>query len=184
MPPVRILVFCISLWAFNSGTKGFKIKVPVKFVCVVRFEVFTAAHFFVGCETVSLVQWFRCSEVPVECWKSSLSMFSKSQRATISFVMSVYLPACLSAWNIFAPTRWISMKFCIWRFFENLPRIWIQVLLKSDKNNGYLVEDLYRFMIVSTELFLEWEIFPTEDVEKIKTYVLYSVTFFKKLCHL
>jgi hypothetical protein len=35
-------------------------------------------------------------------------------------------------------------------------------------------------MIVSTELFLEWEIFPIEDVEKIKTHVLYSVTFLKK----
>ena len=28
----------------------------------------------------------------------------------------------LSAQNTFAPTEWIFMKFCMWVFFENLPR--------------------------------------------------------------
>jgi hypothetical protein len=34
------------------------------------------------------------------------------------------------------------------------------------------------------EFFLEWEMFQIEVVEKIKTHILYSVTFFWKLCHL
>ena len=32
--------------------------------------------------------------------------------------------------------------------------------------------------------FLEWEKFQTKLVEEIKTHILCSVTFFKKLCHL
>ena len=33
--------------------------------------------------------------------------------------------------------------------------------------------------------FLEWEMFRTNDVEKIKTHILYSVTFFfRKSCRL
>ena len=34
------------------------------------------------------------------------------------------------------------------------------------------------------ELFLEWEIFETKAIEKIKTHILYSVTYFWKSCHL
>jgi hypothetical protein len=32
--------------------------------------------------------------------------------------------------------------------------------------------------------FLEWEMFQTKVVEKIKTAILYSVFFFRKSCHL
>ena len=35
-----------------------------------------------------------------------------------------------------------------------------------------------------TELFLEWKIFQTNAVEKIKTHILCSVTFSQKSCHL
>ena len=34
------------------------------------------------------------------------------------------------------------------------------------------------------EFFLEWEIFQTKVVEKIKIHILYSVTFFGKSCGL
>jgi len=34
------------------------------------------------------------------------------------------------------------------------------------------------------EFFLEWEMFQTEVVEKIKTHILLSVTFLRKLCRL
>ena len=33
-----------------------------------------------------------------------------------------------------------------------------------------------------TEFFLEWEMFHTKDVDKIKTHILYSITFFWKSC--
>ena len=34
------------------------------------------------------------------------------------------------------------------------------------------------------DFFLEWEMFQIKVVEKIKTHILCSVTFFWKLCHL
>jgi len=36
----------------------------------------------------------------------------------------------------------------------------------------------------SNQFFLEWEIFQAEFIEKIKTYFLYSIIFFRKPCHL
>ena len=50
----------------------------------------------------------------------------------------------------------------------------IQVSLKS----GTLHEDQYTFLSHLSYFFLEWEIFPTNVVEKIKTDILFSVTFF------
>jgi len=53
-----------------------------------------------------------------------LGAFAILQKVTISLVMSVRLPACLSicpsAWNNSAPTGWIFMKFSIWLFFKYL----------------------------------------------------------------
>jgi hypothetical protein len=37
------------------------------------------------------------------------------------------------------------------------------------------------FLTYLTHFFLEWEIFQTEVVEKVKTHILYSVTFFPKI---
>ena len=34
------------------------------------------------------------------------------------------------------------------------------------------------------ELFLEWEMFQIKLVEKIKTHIVYSATFFRKSCRL
>jgi len=34
------------------------------------------------------------------------------------------------------------------------------------------------------QFFLEWEMFQTKVVEKIKPHILYSVTFFQKSCRL
>jgi hypothetical protein len=49
----------------------------------------------------------------------------------------------------------------------------MQVLLKSDKNNGYFNEDLCTLSYYLAELFLEWEIFQVNFVQKIK-YISYS----------
>ena len=58
-----------------------------------------------------------------------------------------------------------------------------QVSLKSDTNNRHFTWrhiNLWYLM----ELFLEWGMFWTKVVEKIKTHILSSVTFFQKLRHL
>jgi hypothetical protein len=44
--------------------------------------------------------------------------FTKLQEVANGFVLSVHLPA----WNSSAPIGWISMKFYILVFFENLSR--------------------------------------------------------------
>jgi len=46
-------------------------------------------------------------------------MFTKLQKVTISFAVSV----CLSAWNDLAPTECIFMKFYIWGFSEICKKI-------------------------------------------------------------
>jgi len=61
-----------------------------------------------------------------------LGKFTKLQKATISFVISV----CRSKQNNLASTGWIFMKPDISVFFEKSVKK-IQDLLKSDKSNGY-----------------------------------------------
>jgi len=51
-----------------------------------------------------------------------LGAFSKLQKVTISFIMSVRPSVRLCAFNNSAPTARILMKFDIWAFFENLWR--------------------------------------------------------------
>jgi hypothetical protein len=58
--------------------------------------------------------------------------FPKLRKATISFVISVCPVVCLSVWNNSAPIGRILMKLDIWVLVEKF-----QVLLKSDKNDGY-----------------------------------------------
>jgi hypothetical protein len=62
-----------------------------------------------------------------------LSTFAKLRKATISFVISVRLSVCMeqlvSHWKNFNATWYLSV---FGKSAEN-----IQVLLKSDKNNGY-----------------------------------------------
>jgi hypothetical protein len=45
---------------------------------------------------------------------------------------------------------------------------------------GILHEDQYLFINISlSQFFLEWEMFQTKVVEKIKTYILILITFFE-----
>ena len=54
---------------------------------------------------------------------SRASIFvAKVWKATITFVMSVWLSVCLLAWNKSIPIRRVFMKFHISVFFENLSR--------------------------------------------------------------
>jgi hypothetical protein len=61
----------------------------------------------------------------------------------------------------------------------------IQVLLKSDKKTGTLHEDQYIFFVISRSFLLRMSNVSDENVEKIKTRILCSVTFFfRKSCHI
>jgi hypothetical protein len=43
-----------------------------------------------------------------------------------------------------------------------------------------LRKDQYKYLTISRSGFIEWDISQTKLVQKIKTHVLYSVTFFRK----
>ena len=61
-----------------------------------------------------------------------------------------------------------------------------QASLKFDKNKEYFIWGLtYIFYDLSLIFFLEWEMFQTKVVEKVKTHILSSVNFsFWKSCRL
>jgi hypothetical protein len=104
-----------------------------------------------------------------------LALFAKLWKATVSIVMSIRL----SAWNSWVSTGRIFMKFCIWVFFgKSIEKI--QGSLKSDKNSGYFT---WR-PIQSGSLLLRMRMFQTKVVERIKTHILCSITFFRKSCRL
>jgi hypothetical protein len=61
----------------------------------------------------------------------------------------------------------------------------IEVSLNSNKSNEYFARrPIYIFDHISTRFFLEREMLQTKVVERIKIHILWSVTFFKKSCHL
>jgi hypothetical protein len=53
-----------------------------------------------------------------------------------------------------------------------------QVLLKSDKNNGYFTQRHSTFMIISHGFLLRMRNISDKFVENIKTHILCSITFF------
>jgi hypothetical protein len=69
-------------------------------------------------------------------------------------------------------------------FWKSLVKI--QVLLKFDKNNGYVTwRRVYIYDQNVIELLLKWDIFETIVIEKIKTCILCSIIFFsRKSCRL
>jgi hypothetical protein len=73
---------------------------------------------------------------------SCLGSFTNLRKAAVSFLMSVHLSVRpsfhLSTYNNSASSERILIKFYAWAFFENLSKK-IQVSLKSEMNNGYLL---------------------------------------------
>jgi len=102
-----------------------------------------------------------------------LGAFEKLRKGTISFVMHVRskgtrLPLDRFSWNLI---------FEIFR--KSVEKI--QVSLKSDKNKGYFTwRPIYIFYDISL-ISSYSEMFRTKVVEKIKTHILCSVTFFPKI---
>jgi len=73
------------------------------------------------------------------------------------------------------------MKFNIWAFKK------VQVSLQSVKINRHFTwRPIYIFLLHLAHFFLDWEMFQTKVVEKIKTDILCSVNYFivRKSCRL
>ena len=61
----------------------------------------------------------------------------------------------------------------------------IQLSLKSNNSKGHFAwRPIYIFLSSLAHFFLEWEMFQIKVVEKIRTHILCSVTFFWKSCRL
>ena len=75
------------------------------------------------------------------------------------------------------PTGQIVVKFDIHGFLKNFFKN-IQVWLKYDKNDQHIMWRRVRLWQYLTEVFLEWEMFQTKVVAKIKTNIISSVIFF------
>jgi hypothetical protein len=78
-----------------------------------------------------------------------LDTYAKLREGSISFVMSVRP----SAWNNWAPTGRIFMKFGIWVFFQNLSRKF-KFHLNLTRITDTLHEDLFTFMIIFCSVLL------------------------------
>jgi hypothetical protein len=71
------------------------------------------------------------------------------------------------------------MKFDIWEFFENLSRKFKCRYNRTKIKGSFTWRPIKNFWSYFTHFFLEWEKFRIKVVEKIKTHILCSVTFFE-----
>ena len=125
---------------------------------------------------VALITSWRYSNLP---WAGVqvffFCSFAKWRKATVIFVC---LSVRLFASNSSSPTRQISIKFGIWVFLK----IWgggrLSFLKILQERRTFHVKTYVHVWSYLTELSLEWKMFQTDVVEKIKTRVLCSVTSF------
>jgi hypothetical protein len=93
---------------------------------------------------------------------------------TVSFVLSVCMAHQGSHWMDFHEIWYVSI------LYKSVEKI--QVSLKSDTNSGYFTRTSINTYDNMTEYLLKWEMFQTNIVVKIKTF-LYSVELiFPKNC--
>jgi hypothetical protein len=90
------------------------------------------------------------------------------------------MPVCTFVWP-HGTTRLPLDRFSwylIWGFFENRRENSSFIKIWQEKS-GTLHKYQHTFMIIA-HFFLDWEMFRTEFVEKIKPYILCPITFFRK----
>jgi len=72
---------------------------------------------------------------------------------------------------------WIKPRECAFKQFKSP----VLSVLRSYKNKGYFTwRPIHVFWSYLTQLFLQPEMFWTKDAEKIKTHILWSITFLLK----
>jgi hypothetical protein len=113
------------------------------------------------------------------CVRGILTGFRRVRKVVLSgyYFRHVCSPVRPSARNNSALIEQICMKFDIWVFFENLSREfkfhWILTRITAT-----LHEDQCTFLSYFVHYLLERKILQINFVEKIKTRILFSVTFF------
>ena len=114
-------------------------------------------------------------------WLVFISAFANRRKATISLVISVRpfdrMKQLGSQWTDF------DEIWCLTVFRKSVEKT--EVSLKPDKNKCvlYMITYVHLWQYLAV-FFIEWEMFQVKVVEKIKTHILYSVTFSLKSCRL
>ena len=104
-------------------------------------------------------------------WSLFLIALAKTRKATISIVMSFRLSACKNS----APTGRIFMTFYVWEFFENLSKNFKFNYNLTRKISGYFTwRPICTLLSYLANFFLEWEMFQTKVLEKIKIILFLS----------
>jgi len=88
------------------------------------------------------------------------------------------LSVCPSVWNNCVLTGRIFIKFDIWVFLENLSR---KFKFHQDMTRVLYVKTNTYLLPYLAQLFLEWEMFRTNVIEEIKTYVFCPITFVSRI---
>jgi hypothetical protein len=132
-------------------------------------------------ETSCMLHWgpyTMHSRVQDPFWSALLGAFAKLRKTTVSFVMSVRPRGTTRL-----PLDEFFVKYDTWAFFENLLG---KFKFRSNltRITGTLHEDVFTFMTMSRWLLLRMRNVSNKVVEKIKTHILCSVTFFRKSCRL
>ena len=99
-----------------------------------------------------------------------LRAFAKWRKATITFVVSVRTKQLGSQWTVFHENL-------IFQYFLN-PLRKLQFHQSLTRITGTLLEDRYTFLIISRSIICRMGMFETMFIEKLKTQLLFSMTFF------
>ena len=113
-----------------------------------------------------------------------LDAFTEVRKTTIGFAKSVHLSVSLSV-RMDLGSHWTYFHD-IWylRIFRKCVEK-IQILLKSDNNNGYSTwRPTYTCLIISRSILLRIKSVSDNIIEDIKTHIACSGTFFFKSCRL
>jgi hypothetical protein len=113
-----------------------------------------------------------------------LGAFAKFQKTIISFEMSLSLFVCLSVCP-HDTTRLPLEGFSCNLIFQYFSKICQEnsSFIKSEKQKRVLYMKTYvRLWQYLAKFFLEWEILQTKSVGKIKTHILWLITFSRKSC--
>jgi len=112
-----------------------------------------------------------------------LGLFTKSQKATISFVMSLHLSS-RSHGTTQIPPNGFSCNL-IFEYFLKICREKCKFNWHLTRITGTLLKTNIHLWSYThlTQFFLEWEMFQTKVVEKSK-HTLCLITFSRKSCHL
>jgi len=101
-----------------------------------------------------------------------LGAFAKLRKPTIGFVMSLYPSVCSHVTS--RPPLNVFSWILIFEYFSKIyPENWSLIKIWQKWRTLYMKTNIY-FWLYLADLFLEWEMFLTKLIEKIKTRICFQ----------